>query len=392
MVEVTALVVCSWLWSQPNGRTSYQAEHVNIWADSVSRHLSMDHEVAIITDMADGIDPSIRIIEPPRDFEDIRLSTWDAGKGFPQCLRRLAMYRADAADWIGERFVSMDLDCVVAASLDPLFDIEDDFRIYRGTSDARPYNGSMQMMTAGARSQVYDEFTQERAEEAGRKFVGSDQAWISHVLGWGEATWGPEDGVVWWGSSRNASAPRHRLMFFPGSPKPWDMPNNEWVALHWRRTDKWDAEVRSRKMPEIKNNLNSPQTIMTSSGPILLGPNESTIVDGFAPGYDGLYRNTTFLSVTDTPREREAPPKAVRVKGEVEVKVEAPAPVEPEPVKPHPLDLDNKDGPGGSLKAEDRGLDGLREQATALGVQVDRRWGEKRLKAEIEKADKGEAI
>lgn len=233
------LTVLSWLWSQPNGRATYTAEHCNIWADMVDRHLSMDHEIAIVTDMPEGLHPRIRIIAPPGEFEDVRIPTWDihGGKALPQCHRRLSMFRPDAADIFGERFVSMDLDCVIAEPLDPLFDRQDDFVMYRGTSGARPYNGSMLMMTAGARSQVYTEFTPERAVEAGRKFVGSDQAWISHVLGWGEATWGPEHGVVWWGSSRNYEAPEWNLMFFPGDPKPWQLLDDDWVAAHYRTNE-----------------------------------------------------------------------------------------------------------------------------------------------------------
>lgn len=234
--------VLSWLWAQPNGRTKYSAEHVNIWADSVDRHLSMDHELAIVTDMPDGIDPRIRIIEPPRLFEDVRIPTWDDhhGKQLPQCHRRLAMFAPNAAETFGERFVSMDLDCIIAEPLDSLFDREEDFVMYRGTTGARPYNGSMVMMTAGARPRVYTEFTPERAAEAGRKYVGSDQAWISYMLGWGEATWGPEDGVVWWGSSKNYAAPEWRLMFFPGTPKPWEIADDPWITMHYRRNDEWD--------------------------------------------------------------------------------------------------------------------------------------------------------
>lgn len=243
------LQVNTWLWSQPGGRASYTAEHVNIWADMVRRHLAMDHEICCITDMPEGIDPSVRIIEPPRTFEDITLPTWDmhGGKQLPQCLRRISMFAPDAAETFGERFVSMDLDCVIAEPLDPLFDRPDDFIMYRGTAGNRPYNGSMVMMTAGCRPKVYTEFTPERAVEAGKKFVGSDQAWISYMLGWGEATWGPEDGVVWWGSSKNYMAPEWGLMFFPGTPKPWDLLGDTWVAQHYRRNDEWDeAEIEQR--------------------------------------------------------------------------------------------------------------------------------------------------
>lgn len=245
---MTNLTVLTWYWKQLNGRTNYTEEHVAIWADMVRRHLSMDHRLAVVTDLPIDIE-GVDIIDPPREFEGVKLPTWDihAGKQLPQCLRRIAMFAPDAAETFGERFVSMDLDCIIAEPLDPLFDRPHDFMMYRGTTDARPYNGSMVMMTAGCRSRVYTEFTPERAIEAGKKFLGSDQAWISHVLGWGEATWGPEDGVVWWGSSRNYAAPEWGLMFFPGTPKPWELLGDSWVAQHYRRNDEWDElEIEDR--------------------------------------------------------------------------------------------------------------------------------------------------
>lgn len=228
------LTVMTWLWKQPNGRENYTAEMVNVWAAMVRRNLTLDHEIACVTDDATGIDPSIRIIEPPRDFEGVKIPTW--GDALPQCLRRLSMFRPDAADIFGERFVNMDLDCVIGESLDPLFDIDADFCMYRGTSGKRPYNGSMLLMTAGARPQVYEDFSVEGAAYAGRMFVGSDQAWISHCLGWGERTWGDEHGVLWWGNRKREIRGPKRVMFFPGFPKPWHVPKGdpefEWINRH----------------------------------------------------------------------------------------------------------------------------------------------------------------
>lgn len=235
------LTVLTWLWAQPNGRTSYTAEHVNLWAAMVRRHLTLDHKLACVTDMPEGIDPSIEIIAPPGEFEDVRIPTWsDArAKGLPQCFRRLVMFAPNAAEVFGARFVSMDLDCVIGDSLDPLFDHDHDFRMYRGTSTSRPYNGSMVQMTAGCRPKVYTEFTAERAIEAGKKFLGSDQAWISYQLGWGEADWGPEHGVHWYGSQQNRRAIGRRVMFFPGRPKPWQIvgghqEHDRWIMANYR--------------------------------------------------------------------------------------------------------------------------------------------------------------
>jgi hypothetical protein len=236
------ITVLTWLWAQPGGRTNYTAESVNVWADMIDRHLAMDHEIACVTNMPDGIAERVRIIAPPGDFEDVRIPTWSEARapGLPQCFRRIAMFRPDAADIFGDRFVSMDLDCVVSDSLDPLFDRPDDFVMYRGVTMERPFNGSMVMMTAGCRSQVYTDFTPERAIEAGKQYLGSDQAWISHKLGWGEATWGVEDGVQAWGSRYNGGANPPRLTFFLSPVKPWDLAGNDWIDLHYRRNDEWD--------------------------------------------------------------------------------------------------------------------------------------------------------
>lgn len=224
------LKILTWLWRQPGGRTTYTAGHVNIWAAMVSRHLSMPHRLACVTDMPEGLRDDIEIIAPPGDFVGVETDMWCGA--LPNCFRRLAMFRRDAAAIFGERFVCMDTDCVISGPLDPLFDRANDLVLYRGTNARRPYNGSMMMMTAGCRPQVFESFTPERANAVCRRYLGSDQSWISAALGAGEKTWGPEDGVAWWGSQSNRDL---RIMFFPGSPKPWDLVGmSGWIDTHYR--------------------------------------------------------------------------------------------------------------------------------------------------------------
>lgn len=230
------ITILSWYWVQDGGRASYGPECVNRWAAMVRRHLRMPHRIACVTNQPSGIDSSIEIITPPGDFENVRIPTWNDRK--PQCLRRLSMFRPDAGDIFGKRFVCMDLDAVIAGSLDPLFDIPDDFCMMEGTAPRlRPYNGSMLLLTAGARSQVYTEFTPERAALAGKHFLGSDQAWIGFSLGWGGRTWGEKDGAVWFSPRYSSEPPDCRVMFFPGSVKPWivagSRPLDRWVRQHY---------------------------------------------------------------------------------------------------------------------------------------------------------------
>jgi hypothetical protein len=232
------LTVLTWLWKQPLSRAVYTAHHVNIWADMVRRNLSMPHRIACVTDLPEGIDPAVEILPPPGEFVDWRIPSW--GPRRPQCLRRIAMFAPDAGKRFGERFVCMDLDCIVTGPLDPLFADDVEFRICKGTAHGRLYNGSMMLLKAGSRAQVYERFTLDEAVKAGRRFVGSDQAWISHCLGAGEATWGPEHGVQWHGQPVRDP----RVVFFPGATKPWQLVDAGGpLAKHYRRSTRGRALV-----------------------------------------------------------------------------------------------------------------------------------------------------
>jgi hypothetical protein len=231
------LNVVSWLWRQPQGRTTYTAEHVWIWADMVSRNLRMKHRLSCVTTETD-LPPNVERIEPPGEFEDVQ-PAWGPTK--PNCFRRLVMFRRDAAKTFGRRFVSMDLDCVVGGQLDPVFDRPEDLVLLKGTAPDRPYNGSMALILAGCRPQVYDRFDQAGADISGEKFVGSDQAWLAHCLGWGEKTWSERDGVFAYGPLWAQMPGRARLLFFPGKIKPWTLAQ---IRLHPFVTENYRIETR----------------------------------------------------------------------------------------------------------------------------------------------------
>lgn len=225
------LKILTWFWTQAGGRSKYEPYHVAILADMVRRHLSVPHSLACVTDEAIDLPSHIEIIRPPKDFADVRIPSWPEAR--PQCLRRISMFRPDAARWFGERFVCMDLDCVIGDDLAPLFSGPEDFRICAGTASGRPYNGSMMLLKAGSRAKVFSKFTPERAATAGRRYVGSDQAWIAHVLP-DERTWGEADGVGFYGLPRSPESAR-RVMFFAGAVKPWQRPHDSWIGEHYRR-------------------------------------------------------------------------------------------------------------------------------------------------------------
>jgi hypothetical protein len=135
----------------------------------------------------------------------------------------------------------MDLDTVIVNDITPVFDRPEDFMIWGETDPRSYYNGSLWMMNAGARPQVWSQFdpkTSPRAAyDAGR--FGSDQGWVSFCLGKGEKVWNTDDGVY---SYRKHIAPQSnvlpanaRLVNFHGRRDPWDsgMLEIPWIKEHW---------------------------------------------------------------------------------------------------------------------------------------------------------------
>jgi hypothetical protein len=159
----------------------------------------------------------------------------------PSCYRRLKLFAPEMGDVLGERFVCLDLDVVIVADLAPLWDRPEDFVIWGETNPRSFYNGSMFMLRAGARPQVWEQFKPKTspmlAKRAGR--FGSDQGWISYVLGKGEAMWGRQDGVY---SYRVHIAPagdvlpsNARIVMFHGKVDPWCYRAQcvPWIREHW---------------------------------------------------------------------------------------------------------------------------------------------------------------
>lgn len=233
------LRVVTFKWHKPGYRSCFTGEHVNVLRRMVARHYASPHEFVCITDDAEGLDPAIRVIPLWDDFAHLRSPN---GSKRPNCYRRLKLFSPEAAEIIGPRFVVLDLDMVVTGDLTPLFDRQEDFVIWGDTNPKTYYNGSMVLMSAGARRQVWDDFDPVRspsvAKAAGQ--YGSDQAWISYRLGRGEAMWSTQDGVYSYALHVRPSGgelPRDaRLVVFHGSTDPWmpEAQQHDWVRAHWR--------------------------------------------------------------------------------------------------------------------------------------------------------------
>lgn len=171
----------------------YGAKHVNILYNAVKRNYNKPFRFICVTDDWDGLNPEIEVVE-----------LWDKCKKLGGCYNRLFVFDKAMAKIFGDRFICIDLDCVITGDLSQVFDRTDDFIIneypverYKYASH-QYYNGGLIMMNAGARQQVWDKFNNNLVKEINERkkntippykceLVGSDQAVIAHVLGKGEA-------------------------------------------------------------------------------------------------------------------------------------------------------------------------------------------------------------
>lgn len=221
-------------------RSVYAPDTVNVLQRMVRRHFPHPHRFVCVTDDPAGIDSDVEILAPWNDFADLPSPH---GGNNPSCYRRLRLFHPDAAQWFGARFVSLDLDCVITGDLTPVWDRPEDFVMWGDTNRSTHYNGSMVLMSAGARPQVWTDFdprtSPQRAKAAG--CFGSDQGWISYRLGGGEARWNRLDGVysfrVHIHPNLRVLPPGARLVFFHGQTDPWSpyvQANCPWVKEHYR--------------------------------------------------------------------------------------------------------------------------------------------------------------
>jgi hypothetical protein len=223
----------TWYWKgNGNSRYSFDAQSVNVLFRMLDRHYPEPHRNICVTNLPKGIDSSIEIVPDREDFATI---INPSGAHNPSCYRRLRAFAPDAGEVFGERLVSFDLDAVIVGDLRPLFDRPEDFVIW-GQSDfpkRQFYNGSLWMLRTGTRTRVWTEFSPRlsplRQRRAGVR--GSDQGWMSLVLGPHEARWGEKDGVY---SYRVHIQPRGNVL-----------PNNAKVVAFHGRLNPFSYECRN---------------------------------------------------------------------------------------------------------------------------------------------------
>lgn len=233
------LSVVTWKWAPRAGyRSQFTANTVNVLRRMVARNYPHPHRFICVTDDTDGLDPQVEVIPDWKDF--VTLQSPHGGNN-PACYRRLRMFSPDIGKVFGNRFVSLDIDCVITRDLTPVWNRPEDFVIWGDTNPQTLYNGSMILMTAGARSQVWNDFDPKRSPDLARSAgnFGSDQAWISYRLGPGEAKWTRHDGVYSFRNEimrmGNRLPEEARIVMFHGAHDPWGAVPQKigWVKRYW---------------------------------------------------------------------------------------------------------------------------------------------------------------
>ena len=236
------LTVVCFKWRRPGYRSTFGPETVNALRRMVRRHYAAPHRFVCLTDDPAGLDAEVEARPIWTDYADVPSPH---GGGNPSCYRRLRLFAPDVGAELGPRFVAVDLDTVIVRDVRPLWDRHEDFVIWGETDPRSWYNGSMMLLTAGARPHVWTDFdpasSPAKAKAAGK--FGSDQGWISYRLGPGEATWKKADGVysyrvhlVRYGAAAKLPADA-RIVMFHGKHDPWRPETQRlspWIRDHWQ--------------------------------------------------------------------------------------------------------------------------------------------------------------
>jgi hypothetical protein len=237
------LTVC-WFKYRPHAgyRSTYTAEHVNAAFRGFARNYDGNFNPVCITDDGEGIDPEIRIVPIWDDHAEVPNPH---GNREPRCYRRLKLFHPETARSVGDRLLWLDLDIVFTGKVNPLFDRAEPIVLLPTLSPSIPFNGSMVLMDAGARPDIWQTFDPLSSPKRNREAncYGSDQGQISYVLkDRGEATWKigeAGDGIYFYAHHikqvRGMLPLDARLVSFHGRVDPWSAEARkiDWVRACW---------------------------------------------------------------------------------------------------------------------------------------------------------------
>lgn len=163
------LTVSSWKWGR-----KFSALHVNVAAEALRRHLSIEHEFVCVTDDRTGIDRSIRTVPMPRQFAET-----------PRCRRRMQQFSIEFIErHLGIRNLYMDLDLVITGDLTPIVNRPEPIVGWK-VGHAGVYSGSFLLADAGVLEGAWQLFSTDPLGyplSVQARGVPSDQAMVNHYI------------------------------------------------------------------------------------------------------------------------------------------------------------------------------------------------------------------
>jgi hypothetical protein len=137
---------------------------------------------------------------------------------------------------LGDRWVMLDLDCVILGNLRSLWNRKEEAVFWRNPHREWPYNGAMMMCKTGARDRVWSEFDPHESPRLTHRkgYRGSDQAWISYCLGSDEAVWTQKDGVYFLPELRGRQLDNAKIVFTTAATAPWTDNCPKWMKRIYR--------------------------------------------------------------------------------------------------------------------------------------------------------------
>lgn len=221
------LTICSYKWGD-----KYGPEYVARLVNGLHRHLEQPFRFILVSDRDCAIDGVERV-----SISDIELTKV---KG---CFARLRLFDPDWQNGLGldDVIVCVDLDTVTTGPLDATFSRPEPFVILQGAnaSNPCPYNGSIWMLRASYRPDVWSDFSLDKVAAIPHDAFPDDQAWFAHKLP-GAAGWkaGAQSGIYAFmkpGWPGGTDLPKDaRLVSFPGWRDPKKFSHLPWVKDHWR--------------------------------------------------------------------------------------------------------------------------------------------------------------
>jgi hypothetical protein len=237
-----SLAVVCFLWHDPKSKWRdvfwYGPEHVVVLRNMAARHLTIPHRFLCVTDRPELL---------PADIETVPLDTSLITPS--ERYAKLMIWRPDAAELFGaERILAFDLDVVITGNIDHL--VEHDHPVALWANPRFPqqpirrsrYNTSLVYLRAGARPDVWEQFDIHTSPDAVRAtgVCGTDQGWVSMVLGDTAHGFGCEAGIYSFRIhvQRLGRLPQDaRLVSFHGNISPHLRTIQEahpWVRKHYR--------------------------------------------------------------------------------------------------------------------------------------------------------------